>query len=47
MYDQQIDVEKSVSDVKEQPYNLPAGFYWADVDMSDAEQVKEVYELLT
>lgn len=47
MYDKQIDIEKTVSDVKDKPFNLPAGFEWSDIDISDKEQAKEVYELLT
>ena len=47
MYDKQIDVEKTVSDVRPTPYNLPPGFYWADIDLTSREQAQEVYELLT
>jgi glycylpeptide N-tetradecanoyltransferase len=47
MYDRQIDVEKTVADVKDTPYNLPQGFEWADIDINDRTQADEVYKLLT
>ena len=46
-YDQQIDVPKTVEDVKPEPYSLPAGYHWADVDINDRAQAEEVYNLLT
>lgn len=46
-FDKQIDVEKTPADVKQEPYNLPAGFYWCDVDINDNAQALEVYNLLT
>ena len=33
--DQPIDVQKTVAEVKPEPYTLPEGFYWADVNISD------------
>ena len=47
MIDKPIDVEKSVSDVKDTPYNLPPGFYWDNIDITKNEQAQEVYDLLT
>jgi glycylpeptide N-tetradecanoyltransferase len=47
MIDKPIDVEKTVAEVKDQAFNLPAGFVWSDVDISDNAQAHEVYELLT
>lgn len=47
MHDKPIDIERTVSEIKDKPYNLPAGFVWSDVDISDESQAKEVYELLT
>lgn len=46
-FDKPIDLEKQVTDIRATPYNLPAGFEWSEIDMSDKEQVHEVYELLT
>jgi glycylpeptide N-tetradecanoyltransferase len=43
MFDKQIDVEKTVEDVRQTPYNLPQGFYWADVDISNRDEAEEVY----
>jgi glycylpeptide N-tetradecanoyltransferase len=47
MYDKPIDVEKTVTDVKPEPYVLPPGYYWSDVDINDPVQADEVYKLLT
>ena len=47
MFDKPIDVVKTVADVKPDPYTLPAGYYWSDVDINDPAQAKEVYDLLT
>lgn len=47
MFDRQIDVEKTVDDVKNIPYNLPKGFEWSNVDITDKVQADEVYKLLT
>lgn len=47
MFDKPIDVEKTVAEVKDKPYNLPSGFVWSDIDMNDKDQVEEVYTLLT
>ena len=46
-YDQAIDRPKTVDEVKKEPYTLPAGFRWVDVDIADPIQAQEVYELLT
>jgi hypothetical protein len=47
LFDKPIDSAKTVSDVKPEPYSLPEGFYWANLDISDRNQVEEVYTLLT
>ena len=35
MLNKPIDVDKQVADIKDAPLNLPAGFYWADVDIKN------------
>jgi glycylpeptide N-tetradecanoyltransferase len=35
MIDKPIDVEKTVEQIKDKPFNLPTGFVWCDVDISD------------
>jgi hypothetical protein len=35
MYDQQIDKPKTVAEVKPEPFNLPTGYVWANVDIRD------------
>ena len=41
------EIEKGVlKEVRQEPYNLPKGFSWCDVDLEDDEQLNDVYELL-
>jgi glycylpeptide N-tetradecanoyltransferase len=47
MYDKPIDVEKTVADIKPEPYTLPPGYTWSIIDISNREEAKEVYDLLT
>jgi hypothetical protein len=42
-----IDELKTPAQVKQEPYQLPRGFVWADMDVSDPEQIDEIYKLLT
>lgn len=35
-----------MEEVRAEPYKLPPGFGWCEVDMGDAGQAKEVYDLL-
>jgi glycylpeptide N-tetradecanoyltransferase len=41
-----IDAPKTVADVRAEPYAMPAGFTWCDVDFTDDAQAQEVYDLL-
>lgn len=34
------------ADVKQDPYNLPSGFEWCQLDMTESDTVEEVYKLL-
>ncbi|KAK9917820.1 hypothetical protein WJX75_008609 [Coccomyxa subellipsoidea] len=42
-----IDAPKTIADVRQEPYNLPAGFEWSTCDVNDEKTVAEVYQLLT
>lgn len=42
-----IDAEKTVADVRQEPYAMPAGFSWCELDLTDATEAQEVYDLLT
>jgi glycylpeptide N-tetradecanoyltransferase len=42
-----IDAPKTVADVRAEPYAMPAGFAWCEIDFQDAVQAQEVYDLLT
>lgn len=42
-----IDDAKTVADVRQEPYALPGGFEWSTIDTTDADQLSEVYNLLT
>ncbi|RHY84780.1 hypothetical protein DYB37_007848 [Aphanomyces astaci] len=41
-----IDSIKTVDDVRATPLKLPTGFGWCDLDLTDATETKEVYDLL-
>ena len=38
--------DKPPSDLRQEPYNMPKGFEWDEVDITDAAQRTEVYDLL-
>ncbi|RMX65380.1 hypothetical protein DD238_002637 [Peronospora effusa] len=42
-----IDPRKSINDVRQEPYNMPPGFLWSELDLSNAQETEEVYNLLT
>ena len=46
-YDRPIDVVKKVEDIREEALEIPAGFQWCNIDISDDAQCQEVYDLLT
>lgn len=38
------EIEKGILDeVRQEPYSLPEGFSWSDVDLEDEQQLEEVY----
>jgi len=41
-----IDNIMTPADVKQDPYNLPSGFEWCQLDMTESDTVEEVYKLL-
>jgi len=45
--DKPIDVEKTVDQIREEPLDIPPGFYWSNINIENDEECKEVYELLT
>ena len=36
-----------MQDIREEPLDIPPGFYWSNVNIENAEECKEVYDLLT
>ena len=42
-----IDVPKTPEDIRDEPLDIPAGFYWSNVNIEDKVQCEEVYNLLT
>lgn len=36
----------TVDQVRQEPLNMPAGFEWCDIDVTDPEQAQEIYNLL-
>ena len=45
-FDKAIDTIKTVDDIQAEPYALPDGFHWANVDIMDDAEADDVYELL-
>ncbi|EQC40032.1 glycylpeptide N-tetradecanoyltransferase [Saprolegnia diclina VS20] len=41
-----IDAPKTVEDVRKTPLNMPAGFVWCDLDLTNEVELKELYDLL-
>jgi len=46
-FNKPIDKEKTVDEIRAEPLDIPPSFHWADVDISNDEECKEVYDLLT
>ena len=46
-FDKAIDVDRTVEEIRAEPLDIPAGFYWSNVNISNDEEAKEVYDLLT
>ncbi|KAF8610698.1 N-myristoyl transferase [Ceratobasidium sp. AG-I] len=42
-----IEPSKPREEVRQEPYPLPSGYEWSTVDIEEAAQAKEVYELLS
>lgn len=42
-----IDANIDVSNVRQEPYNMPGGFEWCILDVADTAQLQEMYVLLT
>ena len=42
-----IDPNTDISQVKQESYNMPAGFEWCSIDLADPAQLQEMYNLLT
>lgn len=41
-----IDNTSTIDSVRKEPYNMPAGFEWCNIDVTDSVQVSELYTLL-
>lgn len=41
-----IEPDKTIAEIKQDPYALPEGFVWETLDLVDAEVLKELYTLL-
>lgn len=46
-FDKAIDVVKKVDEIRNDPLDIPPGFHWANINIEDEEECKEVYDLLT
>lgn len=47
LLDKAIDVDKTVDEIPSEPYNIPPGFYWDNVDIENETECQDVYDLLT
>ena len=36
-----------MDEIQQVPYNLPTGYQWADLDLTNANELKELYTLLS
>lgn len=41
-----IQPDKDISEIKKEPFSLPDGFKWDDVDLNNHDQLLELYTLL-
>ncbi len=41
-----IDDTVTVDKVRQEPYNMPAGFSWCSLDVNDPAEAQELYNLL-
>ncbi|XP_063878390.1 glycylpeptide N-tetradecanoyltransferase-like isoform X1 [Scylla paramamosain] len=41
-----IEAEKDISEIKQEPYNLPDGFFWDTLDLQNPEVLQDLYHLL-
>jgi glycylpeptide N-tetradecanoyltransferase len=46
-YDKAIDRDKTDDEIQSTPYEIPAGFFWSNINIENEEECKEVYDLLT
>lgn len=42
-----IQPDKTMDEIKKDPFSLPDGFKWDDLDLNDESQLQELYTLLT
>jgi len=42
-----IQPNKDREEIRQDPYNMPKGFEWCEVDVTDEKERKEIYKLLT
>ncbi|KAI9008235.1 acyl-CoA N-acyltransferase [Gaertneriomyces semiglobifer] len=42
-----IEADKKPEEIRQEPYPIPSNFEWCLVDIEDAAQIKELYELLS
>jgi len=42
-----IDTPKTIEEIRNEPYTLPTGFEWCEMNVDDTVQLNEIYTLLT
>ncbi|TPP56267.1 Glycylpeptide N-tetradecanoyltransferase [Fasciola gigantica] len=41
-----IEPDKTLGEIRAEPYSLPEGFYWCEISLNDEKELQELYELL-
>jgi len=41
-----VELNKPIEELRQEPYNMPAGFIWCSLDIQNPDQKKELYDLL-
>jgi len=41
-----LEADKDIADIRKNPFSLPKGFEWSDIDVTNKNELKELYTLL-
>ena len=40
-----IEADKKIEEIKQDPFNLPEGFQWDDIDLNNQDEVNYVFKI--